>query len=89
MHMGREKRDTLFKDFEALTYGTKELKLHGERHDSFIDEVLHSTSFPEVQPALTEGAMRLIKCQELGTNLIRQTGNPLRGRGGRPFSLRP
>ena len=37
----REEWDRLFKHFQALTQGTKELKLHGRRREAFLSDGLH------------------------------------------------
>jgi putative ATP-binding cassette transporter len=42
--LAREEWDKLFKHFQALTEGTKELKLHGERRRAFLSDALHSTA---------------------------------------------
>lgn len=42
--LAREEWDKLFKHFQALTAGTKELKLHGERRRAFLSDALHSTA---------------------------------------------
>lgn len=43
----REERDDLFSHFRALTEGTKELKLHQRRRDTFLDRVLAATAARE------------------------------------------
>ena len=40
----RDQRDMLFKHFRALTDGIKELKLHGVRRDTFVDDQLAVTA---------------------------------------------
>ena len=39
----REEADDLYLHFEALTEGTKELKIHKARRDAFLDQMLHPT----------------------------------------------
>lgn len=39
--IAREQEDHLFKHFQAITNGTKELKLHRQRRDDFLDNDLH------------------------------------------------
>ena len=43
-HLTREKLDVLFQNFRALTEGTKELKLHRRRRDSFLSNELEATA---------------------------------------------
>lgn len=40
----REQWDMLFKDFRALTEGSKELKLHRRRREAFLSQVLRATA---------------------------------------------
>jgi putative pyoverdin transport system ATP-binding/permease protein len=42
--LAREQQDSLFKHFRALTQGTKELKLHHRRRNSFLRRSLQSTA---------------------------------------------
>jgi putative ATP-binding cassette transporter len=42
--LAREEADSLFKHFRSLTDGTKELKLHRGRHDSFLNGLLRPTA---------------------------------------------
>lgn len=42
--LGRREQDKMFKHFEAITDGTKELKLHADRRRSFIDDLLQFTA---------------------------------------------
>jgi len=42
--LAREEQDRLFKHFRAVTEGTKELKLHRQRQESFLFEELWSTA---------------------------------------------
>ena len=43
-HLTREKLDVLFQNFRALTEGTKELKLHRRRRESFLNNELEATA---------------------------------------------
>jgi putative ATP-binding cassette transporter len=43
-HRTREKLDVLFQNFRALTEGTKELKLHRRRRESFLSNELEATA---------------------------------------------
>jgi len=43
-HLTREKVDVLFQNFRALTEGTKELKLHRRRRESFLSNELEATA---------------------------------------------
>lgn len=40
----REDQDALFAGFRAMTEGTKELKLHHRRRETFLNDVLHRTA---------------------------------------------
>ena len=42
--LAREDGDALYNHFQALTNGTKELKLHSRRRDAFLSQVLESTA---------------------------------------------
>jgi putative ATP-binding cassette transporter len=44
MRLAREDADQLFKNFRSLTQGTKELKLHYRRRESFLIKVLQATA---------------------------------------------
>jgi putative ATP-binding cassette transporter len=44
LRQGRAEQDRLYHHFEAITRGTKELKLHAQRRQSFIDEPLYDTA---------------------------------------------
>lgn len=44
MRKAREEGDALFNHFRALTEGLKELKLHEQRGEAFVSEVLRSTA---------------------------------------------
>ena len=48
VHVLRDKGDTLFRHFQSLTAGIKELKLHWARREAFLDEQLQATAV-EVQ----------------------------------------
>jgi putative ATP-binding cassette transporter len=56
VHALRDKGDALFRHFQALTSGIKELKLHRARRDAFLHEQLQATAV-EVQTH-TIGAQR-------------------------------
>jgi putative ATP-binding cassette transporter len=44
LRQAREKQDTMFEHFQALTRGTKELKLHSARQEEFLTDSLQSTA---------------------------------------------
>jgi len=44
LEQAREKQDTLFNHFRALTDGTKELKLNYQRRKAFLDDLLQETA---------------------------------------------
>lgn len=44
MAIARAEQDTLFKHFQAITTGTKELKLHQQRREEFLDEDLRTSA---------------------------------------------
>lgn len=44
LKLARDQEDRLFKQFRAITQGTKELKLHSQRRQAFLSEDLHATA---------------------------------------------
>jgi putative ATP-binding cassette transporter len=44
LRLAREEQNSLFKHFRSLTQGTKELKLHIQRRNAFLDEQLDGTA---------------------------------------------
>jgi putative ATP-binding cassette transporter len=44
LRLAREDQDALFRHLRALTEGNKELKLHRNRRESFMNRVLHTTA---------------------------------------------
>ena len=65
----REEWDTLFKHFEALTSGVKELKLHHDRREAFLTRALYPTGASLRRHAII-GHLNLVGADTWGQSLF-------------------